>query len=290
MEFGQPAAFVGERVGERVIDSPDPSDGREPAGLRAASVHFLAGMLDVVDYGLLLVSADHRVSFANRAARLDLDECHPLRLSDRSLTARHRQDSGPLRDALDSALCKGLQRLLTLGRNSGHAVSITVLPIEDAGFGAPAQAVVGDGQACGLRRTERRGLCPPARFDAGGAAGSETAVRGPPGCRDRHDAGCRPDHRADADIQRARQDRVTVDRRAGSCRRQAAAAGQPFVGRLRAEARTAGARAAPQAGRWPGRILPVAWRELRPTPRQRGSPCPSHRVRNDGRPLSVKCP
>jgi len=166
MEFGQPAAFVGERVGERVIDSPDPSDVREPAGLRAASVHVLASMLDVVDYGLLLVSAHHSVSFANRAARLDLDECHPLRLSDRSLTARHRQDSGPLRDALDSALCKGLQRLLTLGRNSGHAVSITVLPIEDAGFGAPAQAVVvmGKRAVCGELSAEafarQHGLTP----------------------------------------------------------------------------------------------------------------------------------
>lgn len=159
MEPAQLAAIATART-------PSQFDEKESAGLRALDAHVLATLLDVVDYGILLVRADHKVACANHAARLDLDNDHPLQLSGSELTARHRQDSAPLRASIDSALRKGIQCLLTLGKHTSHSVCIAVLPINDIDVGKPGQAVVvlGKRAVCGDLSTEafarQHGLTP----------------------------------------------------------------------------------------------------------------------------------
>ena len=95
---------------------------------------WLAGMLDEIDYGMLLVSADAQVLHINHAAVLELDAEHPLQLLGRSLRAHLPQDVAPLYDALAGAQ-RGLRRLLTLGQGA-HRVSVSVVPLA---AGAPAE-------------------------------------------------------------------------------------------------------------------------------------------------------
>jgi DNA-binding CsgD family transcriptional regulator len=86
-------------------------------------------MLDEVDYGLLLLSADHHVLHANQAARQALRGEHPLLLLGGELRARRPQDVAPLHEALAQASGRGLRRMLSLGEDNQH-VSISVVPLE----------------------------------------------------------------------------------------------------------------------------------------------------------------
>ena len=131
----------------------------DPLSALGAGAHALVfrRMLDIVDYGMLLVLPDGHVAFANQVARNDLDATHPLALCDQTLAVRHAHDLVPLRDALCSALHKGLQRLLTLRDERGRSVSVAILPIGDgagecAGRGNPgtsgAMLMLGKRQVC----------------------------------------------------------------------------------------------------------------------------------------------
>jgi len=92
---------------------------------------WITQMLDEVDYGMLLVAADTRVTYMNHAARLELDAQHPLQLQGRSqLLGAHRpQDVAPLYDALALAQ-RGRRGLLTLG-DGEHRVAVSVVPLSD---------------------------------------------------------------------------------------------------------------------------------------------------------------
>jgi DNA-binding CsgD family transcriptional regulator len=99
-----------------------------PAGPpNATSVTWLACMLDEVDYGMLLVTADAQVIFMNHAARLELGPQHPLQLLGQALRAHRPQDVAPLYDAL-AASQRGLRRLVHLGE-APHRVSLSVVPL-----------------------------------------------------------------------------------------------------------------------------------------------------------------
>lgn len=87
----------------------------------------LLHMLDEIDYGMLLVSADAQVTYINHAARHELDGQHPLQMLGRTLRAHRPQDVAPLYDALAAAQ-RGLRRLVTLG-DGAHRVSISVVPL-----------------------------------------------------------------------------------------------------------------------------------------------------------------
>ena len=91
----------------------------------------LMRMLDVVDYGLILLVDDGHVVFANQVARRELDACHPLKLLGDTLVARDPRDVGALRTAVESAARKGLQRLITLSSGSGEAVPVSVIPMTE---------------------------------------------------------------------------------------------------------------------------------------------------------------
>ena len=117
--------------------------GRDPAS-------WLKRMLDEIDYGMLLVTADAQLSYLNHAAKLELDGDHPLQLLGRSLRAHRPQDAAPLYDALAAAQ-RGLRRLLTLGEGT-HRACISVVPLPGTGAadegGALTLLVMGKRQVC----------------------------------------------------------------------------------------------------------------------------------------------
>jgi DNA-binding CsgD family transcriptional regulator len=124
--------------------------GRDPAA-------WLTRMLDEIDYGMLLVTADAQVAYLNHAARLELDGHHPLQLSDHRLGAHSPPDVAPLYEALAGAQ-RGLRKLLTLGEGV-QQVSISVVPLpampaaagglgSGGGEGALTLLVLGKRQVC----------------------------------------------------------------------------------------------------------------------------------------------
>lgn len=106
------------------------------------SARILARMLDVVDYGLMLVHDGDRVAFANQIARNELDDRHPLQMVGNLLRARHPGDMAALRAALASAWHKGLQRLLTLDDDGDEPVTVAVVPMSDSPSAPPAAMLV----------------------------------------------------------------------------------------------------------------------------------------------------
>ncbi|WP_395701101.1 helix-turn-helix transcriptional regulator [Aquabacterium sp.] len=88
----------------------------------------MAQMVDEVDYGMLLLSDESRVTHANRAARRDLDDTHPLLLAGGELRGRQPHDAVLLRDALAGACQRGLRRLLKLGEGE-QRVTVAVVPL-----------------------------------------------------------------------------------------------------------------------------------------------------------------
>jgi DNA-binding CsgD family transcriptional regulator len=102
----------------------------------AARSDWMAGLLDEIDYGLLLLDADGAVLHANRQAEGELDAQHPLQRRGRELRARHAADQSCLQGALAGAL-QGLRRLVTLGE-PGARVSVSVVPLDATDkIGAP---------------------------------------------------------------------------------------------------------------------------------------------------------
>jgi len=100
--------------------------GTESAGL----VRLMACVLDEVDYGLVLLSADGLLVHANHAARREIGPGHPLELRGRRLRARHRHDQPVLTDALEGARHRGARALVNLGRGAERTgLSIVPLPL-----------------------------------------------------------------------------------------------------------------------------------------------------------------
>ncbi|MCY7315781.1 MAG: helix-turn-helix transcriptional regulator [Rubrivivax sp.] len=129
---------------------------RTLAGLLGPS---LAGMLDEIDYGMLLVGADVQVLYLNHAARLEMDGEHPLQAG-HGLHARRHEDAAPLAEALAAAR-RGLRRLLTLGAGA-QRVSVSVVPLaapSTAAGGASAGARATDAEPTTLLVLGKRRVC-----------------------------------------------------------------------------------------------------------------------------------
>jgi DNA-binding CsgD family transcriptional regulator len=107
----------------------------------------MARMLDVVDYGMLLVVDDGCVLFANQVARAEMDDEHPLQLLGSDLRARCPRDVVSLHTALSGALVRGMQALLALGGAPGQAMHIAVVPLAYAGEAAAA-VIFGKRRVC----------------------------------------------------------------------------------------------------------------------------------------------
>jgi DNA-binding CsgD family transcriptional regulator len=163
---GHAAAGLQARVG---YNGPERRSGS------SLLTRWLAQMIDEIDYGMLLLSADAQLLHANHAARAELDAGHPLQLLGRTLRARLAQDVAPLHDALAAAQ-RGLRRLLTVGGGT-QRVSVAVVPLGalgDAGDRAATLVVLSKRELCealsvhwyarahGLTQAETRvleGLC-----------------------------------------------------------------------------------------------------------------------------------
>lgn len=117
----------------RVPAAPRAQDylGPERRAIGRDSASWLTRMLDEIDYGMLLVTADAQVTYLNHAARQELDGQHPLQLLGRALRAHRPQDVAPLFEALAAAQ-RGLRRLMTLGAGE-QRVSVSVVPLPDSG-------------------------------------------------------------------------------------------------------------------------------------------------------------
>ena len=103
-----------------------------PAAAPASpATHWLALMLDEIDYGMLLLTSATDVLHANHAARRELDGAHPLQLLGSELRVARPQDLLPLRQALEGARERGLRRLIALGEGE-QRVSVAVVPLAHA--------------------------------------------------------------------------------------------------------------------------------------------------------------
>jgi DNA-binding CsgD family transcriptional regulator len=120
----------------------------------ALSARAMARMLDVVDYGMLLLLDDARVAYANAVARDELAGDHPLRLQDGLLVATQPADATALRGALHAAARRCAQSLLTLGGPSGPRVSVSVVPMGEPGELPATLLVLGKRQACEMLSRE----------------------------------------------------------------------------------------------------------------------------------------
>ena len=108
----------------------------------------MARMLDVVDYGMVLLGDGGEVIYANEAARAEFAHGHPLRIEDGLLLARHAADAPALRQALMSASRRAMQTMLSLGASGGEPVGVAVVPMAEPGESAAALLIMGKRQAC----------------------------------------------------------------------------------------------------------------------------------------------
>ncbi|HEV7575674.1 MAG TPA: helix-turn-helix transcriptional regulator [Caldimonas sp.] len=85
---------------------------------------------------VLLLDGVH-ILHINDVARVELDDCHPLKVEDGELRARAARDVAGFHEAVTDAASRGFRRLLTLGKEPDRA-SISVVPLEAAGGGRRA--------------------------------------------------------------------------------------------------------------------------------------------------------
>jgi DNA-binding CsgD family transcriptional regulator len=100
------------------------------AAENAGLVRLMACLLDEVDYGLILLSAENAVVHANHAARRELALDHPLELRGRRLRARNMREEKVLFEALEAARFRGARSLLNLVSGPTRiGLSIVPLPL-----------------------------------------------------------------------------------------------------------------------------------------------------------------
>lgn len=120
------------------MDALPPARASGRAADESELARCLALMLDEVDYGLLLVDAQGGVRLSNHAARLELDDRHPLVVQGGRLRARGSADAVALQEALDAAVLRRTRTLLVLGVGAARA-SLAVVPLgADVLSGRPA--------------------------------------------------------------------------------------------------------------------------------------------------------
>jgi DNA-binding CsgD family transcriptional regulator len=117
------AGFTPQRtIFSRQVPAPTPPR-RSPL-----STGLLALMLDEVTHGMLLLNAQGHVVHANHAARIEMDQAHPLQDTGGLLRARSTRDNGALVQALSSANRDQRRCLLTLGE-AGRQLTVAVVPL-----------------------------------------------------------------------------------------------------------------------------------------------------------------
>jgi DNA-binding CsgD family transcriptional regulator len=89
----------------------------------------LMRVLDEIDYGLLLVTTDGALRYANQLGLREVRAAGALQLVQGRVQARHAGDQGALHAALADAR-RGLRRLVTT-RHEGTPVCVAVVPVDD---------------------------------------------------------------------------------------------------------------------------------------------------------------
>ena len=102
---------------------------------------WLAGALDELDYGIVVLFKGAGIVHINDAAQVELDDLHPLQCVGNELRARLARDVAPLHEAVAAAATRGMRRLLTVGEEA-HRTSVSVVPLESADDGPRAVLVV----------------------------------------------------------------------------------------------------------------------------------------------------
>jgi DNA-binding CsgD family transcriptional regulator len=98
-------------------------------GPAASLAQLLACVLDEVDYGLLMLSADGLVVHANHAARSELESTTSLRLSGQRLVSRTASEQRQLDKALAAARDQGLRTLLTIATDGQGRIGLSIVPL-----------------------------------------------------------------------------------------------------------------------------------------------------------------
>lgn len=109
----------------------------------------LFGVLDEIDYGLMLLAADGRVCYANHVALRECSAGFPMRLQDGKAQPRAERELEPYTRALAGARL-GRRTMLTLS-GAGAAVTLAVVPMQGLGdfAGGPTTLLVfGKRQVC----------------------------------------------------------------------------------------------------------------------------------------------
>jgi len=119
----------------------------QPAAALDRCVPWLAAVLDEIDYGLLLLDSEAQVVHLNQAARVELDDGHPLQRHGRAIRARSVQDEPTLAEAFDAAR-RGLRRMLALG-DAKHPVNVAVVPlVGPCGVGSATLLILSKREVC----------------------------------------------------------------------------------------------------------------------------------------------
>lgn len=107
-----------------------------------ACAAMLERMLDIVDYGMLLLLPNGQVIYANATARFDLED-HPLmQLQGQVLQVGQPRDATALREALVGAVQRGCQKLVRLGGDGEATLNVAVVPVMEAQGGRAAGAML----------------------------------------------------------------------------------------------------------------------------------------------------
>lgn len=124
--------------------APLPYIGPERRRRAGALPRLLSALLDEVDSGMVVLTADGRALHLNHAAHDDLAQQHALLLDDGRLAARRPEDAHRLQAALRSAAQSHKRSLLHLWHDEvDHPVSVMPLPSPDeAAAGAPVLVLV----------------------------------------------------------------------------------------------------------------------------------------------------
>ncbi len=137
-EFVQPGQVPGGRPRER----------RSAASL---SSQWMGLVLEELDHGVVMLNGTGRVLHTNLAARVSLDNNHPLELVGQHLRARLLTDAVPLADALEGAEASGRRCLLRLGddRSECGRANVVVVPLNRDVSQAAVLLILERRQLCG---------------------------------------------------------------------------------------------------------------------------------------------
>ncbi|MEP6502790.1 MAG: helix-turn-helix transcriptional regulator [Betaproteobacteria bacterium] len=117
--------------------------GNSRLGTRARASDWVGPMLNHIDYGIVALEADRRVSLVNAAAYALLAQAHPLHIRAGELCAHHPSDLQRLDKALAATTSRGLRTLLALGPDEDVSVAVVPLMLPQPGVPGTAMLVLG---------------------------------------------------------------------------------------------------------------------------------------------------